>query len=83
MLIQLLRSQRFAEIAPKRYKLAELSTTEQRLRQEALSLKPGLTFNDNASDLTRRHFGDFEVVRKLGVPEILERYYAEINKIGR
>jgi hypothetical protein len=83
ILIHLLNDKRFQEVSPKRYKLPELAEAEKTLRQDPSKLKYLMPFNSNASDLVRRHFGDLDVMRQLGIPQILERYRIEMQKVAR
>lgn len=71
-LIALLADRRFLRYAPKEFDLASIRVQEIALRKEAPAGHHG--FNDNASDLVRRHFTSGEDENQLGLAAIVARH---------
>lgn len=83
ILIQLLADEGFARVAPARFDLASLKSTEVRLRKEAEKLRytsPLFNFNDNASDLIRMHFNGFDVMRRMGLADVYTKNHQQLRE---
>jgi hypothetical protein len=83
ILVELLADEGFRVLTPPRFNQKSLLDHEMQFRKQALALKQTSLywFNDNASELTRMHYGEFEVIKQLGLAEIYLKFGQKLDDL--
>lgn len=85
-LMVILADEGFSELMPSRFDFRSLQQEEASLRREAVGLRYSTTFpwfNDNASELIRMHFNQFDAMREIGVADVYLKYGGKLEELLR